>query len=107
MKREKIQAILNQIEFPGIDFVLVQDVGRFYLVLEFTSPGYGCSESKCSGKFELPDDQDQVVRACYQAVKTSLEHEIGEKFLYNGSAVFGPHIPIQDLVKISEMVCTS
>ena len=43
----------------------------------------------------------EVVRTCFLAVQTAMEHEIRECFRYNGAQVFGPHIAVAALEEVA------
>lgn len=44
----------------------------------------------------------EVVQTCLKAVLTAEEHEAREHFLYQGRAIFGPHINIEALWEVCE-----
>lgn len=44
----------------------------------------------------------EVVRTAYKAMQTAVEHEVNERFLYKGKAVFDPHRNIDLLVEIAD-----
>lgn len=45
---------------------------------------------------------DEVVRTAFLAVMTCIEHEIREGFLYEGKAIFGPHISVDALADVAD-----
>jgi len=44
----------------------------------------------------------EVVRTAYKAMQTAVEHEVNERFLYKGVAVFDPHRNIDLLIEIAD-----
>ena len=47
--------------------------------------------------------EGEFVQTCLKAVLTAEEHEAREKFLYDGMAVFGPHIDLEALVDAAQI----
>lgn len=47
--------------------------------------------------------QREVVGTAFAAVMAAMEHEVRECFTYVGSAVFGPHIPLDALVYSADL----
>lgn len=45
---------------------------------------------------------DEIVKKCYLAFRTCVEHEVLESFKVDGKAIFNPHIDFEELIKISE-----
>lgn len=43
----------------------------------------------------------EIVQTALKAVMTAEEHETREQFLYNGQAIFGPHLDIEQLWELS------
>jgi len=39
----------------------------------------------------------EIIQTAFKAVLVAMEHEVREKFLYRGKAVFGPHVSIDAL----------
>jgi hypothetical protein len=43
--------------------------------------------------------EDQIVRQAFKLILGYEEHELREGFKYKGKAIFGPHIPVETLLK--------
>lgn len=48
--------------------------------------------------------ESEIVQTCLKAILTAVEHETREKFLYKGRMIFGPHIDVNVLLRISDYV---
>lgn len=46
--------------------------------------------------------ETEIVRTCWKAVLTSLEHRLGEHFTYNGARVYSPHVDVELLREASK-----
>lgn len=45
--------------------------------------------------------EDEIIKTCYSAFKTAVEHEVMEGFKVNNIILFNPHINYKELLKIS------
>lgn len=45
---------------------------------------------------------DEIVKTCYTAFKTCVEHEVMEGFQVDGKILFNPHLNFEELLKISD-----
>lgn len=43
--------------------------------------------------------RSEIVQTAFKAIMTAEEHELREKFLYQGHAIFGPHFNVEFLVE--------
>jgi len=47
--------------------------------------------------------KSEIVQTAFKAILTAEEHEVREKFLYRGHAIFGPHLNVDALVGFSQL----
>lgn len=76
----------------------------FYLVIEFDEPCNvtGKPATQRSRKWLLSPHmtRSEVVQTAWLAVKTAMEHEMREQFLFRGEAIFGPHFDVGALINL-------
>lgn len=48
--------------------------------------------------------ETEIVRTAYKAVKTSLEHRLGEHFTYCGQKIYSPHLSVKTMVNMLKAV---
>lgn len=48
----------------------------------------------------MPDDE--IVKTCYLAFRTAVEHEVLEGFKIDDKVLFNPHVNFEELLKISD-----
>lgn len=55
-------------------------------------------------KFYLSDymTEDEIIKTCFVAFKTAVEHEVMESFKVEGKTLFNPHVNYKELLSISE-----
>lgn len=107
-----LRNILSHINFKGWvfksdHFAPGQESGC-WLQVRFTAPDNATHEmdQSWSGRkwyispYSTPDE---VVQTCLKAVLTAVEHEAREQFLYKGVAIFQPHVPVEELLKIAAL----
>jgi hypothetical protein len=46
--------------------------------------------------------RSEVVQTALKAVLTAEEHEAREQFFYQGSAIFGPHLDVDALLRVAD-----
>lgn len=46
---------------------------------------------------------DEIVKTCFAAFKTAVEHEIMEGFTVDGVVLFNPHVSFEELLKVSHL----
>lgn len=106
MKADQIREVLDRIIYNGWEFLVLEDSSRMYLQLRFyaTDTDSGDYVRMTGRKWILSEHmtQSEVVQTALKAVLTAEEHEVREKFLYRGVAVFGPHLDVEALTKIAE-----
>ena len=98
----EVAALVERIAFPGYRFHLIGK-GFACLMASFMAP--------CNVKGGVPVEQftrlwildkdytdEQIVQTCLKLVLTSVEHEARERFTFDGAAIFGPHMRLQDLL---------
>lgn len=49
---------------------------------------------------------DEIVKTCYLAFRTCVEHEVLEGFKVDGVVLFNPHVDFEELLKISHLEVT-
>ncbi len=100
MTAQHARAILEYVRYKDWTFV-VGDEPDFYLQVRFRAGDTaGGAVSEWSGrKWRLSGHmtKSEVVQTALKAVLTAEEHEAREKFLYQGRAVYGPHVSVDEL----------
>jgi hypothetical protein len=98
--------IFVHVKYLDWNFVVRDDDnGRPYLQIQFMAPDSDYLPSKesmaiqkCRKWFLSPYmTNTELVRTCYKAILAAVEHEVGEKFKYDGEAIFSPHTDIEHL----------
>lgn len=78
--------------------------GRPYLQVRFVAPCNTTGEIKPQhGRkwfLSYHMSKSEVVQTAFKAVLTAMEHEVREKFLYRGAAIFCPHFNVDHLVEL-------
>lgn len=76
------------------------EIGPIYLQVSFHD-----GEELWTGRkwlLSLHMTLSEIVQTAFKAIMTAEEHEIREKFLFDGKAVLGPHIDIESLAMLME-----
>lgn len=108
MNIDEMRSIVALCQYkPGWDFVLHDEHPRPYLqldVVSMCSVTYGPTRWR-SAKHYLSQHmcKQELVGACFLAVKQAEEHELREFFRYRGARIFNPHIDPDALVGIAEV----
>jgi hypothetical protein len=104
---KRFERILKEVVYPGFTFEVRLDGDRPYMQIR-------CDEGLCnvtgkplewSGrKWFLSEHmtRSEVVQTAFLAAKTAVEHELREKFLYRGQAIFEPHYDVELLVDLCD-----
>jgi hypothetical protein len=100
LTHEWLQRILQDVRYRDWKFTSRQVEGGFLLWVSFRAD----CESWTGRKWYISQyaTRSEIVQTCLKAVLTAEEHEAREKFLYQGHAVFGPHLHVGQLLTISE-----
>ncbi len=100
------ELILQSVQFPGMDFAVLERGDDFFLRVECkgTCNVTGAALNWSGRKWLLSKHmtKSEVVTTAFKAVMTAIEHETREKFTYKGNAVFGPHHDVERLVGLCE-----
>ena len=92
-----LQALLARVE-PGFGRLeLLQRQRGIFLRIVFEANGV-----RQFGRKLLIEDSatdSEVVQTAWLAVQLAVTHELREKFRVDGQSVFGPHLPIEDLIQ--------
>lgn len=112
MTREDIIEILKEItlEGPMLNWEIkvfpeMRSANSYeipYLQVQFTTP-----EGRQYGrKWRLSPHmtKSEIVLTAFKAVETAMEHEVREAFRYRDRRIFGPHIDVDELWKVSRNV---
>lgn len=83
-----------------ITFEVIEEGGRDFVRVVWKEEG---SKDWFGRKWRLSPcmTDGEVVQTVFKAMLTFLEHELREKFTFDGVAVFGPHLDIHRLVEIA------
>lgn len=88
-----------------IDIIEGQPDGRIYIQVLYSTV---CNKTNYlkewkGRKFYLSDHMtdDEIIKTCYFAFKTAIEHEIMEGFTVEDKILFNPHTNYKSLLKVS------
>lgn len=102
----RLDVILAQVTLPGYRFEAGHEAD--YLFVRIV-----CDDGVCNvtgaplpwngRKWRLSQHMTdgEVVQTCFMAAKSAQEHELRERFTFQGAAVFGPHFDIYRLVELA------
>lgn len=103
MSLHEIELIVKQVAYRDWKFVVRTDDNRPYLQIEFMAADShnpdGPVELQKSRKWWLSHHmcENEIVRTCYKALKTAVEHEVDENFTYMCEKIFNPHMNYRNL----------
>lgn len=94
--------VLGKISYPGFEFHLRYDGIRPYLQVhcpQGVDARTGAEDPWNGRKWRLSDHMvpSEIVQTAFLALKTALEHEMREQFLYKGQRVFSPHLDLDQV----------
>lgn len=105
LTKEDFQYILSDVHYCGWDFFIGEDGDRYYLQLAWQDEDCdtGQVETMTSRKWVLSPHmtRSEVVQTALKAVLTAVEHEVRERFKYQGQAIFGPHFDVDVLARMA------
>jgi len=100
--------ILSKVKYKDWSFHVEQRGDLFYMQARFPEPDLvtGVVEMQHGRKWILSKymTKSEVVTTAFKAVITAEEHEIREKFRYNGRMIFGPHFDIDALWSVARQI---
>lgn len=103
-KQQYYRDIIETVEFPGFEFVLHADYDRFYLQIRCNATGNitGKPMEWSGRKWRISQymSKSELVQTAFKAVLTATEHEVREKFKYQGQPIFDPHYDVDQLHKL-------
>lgn len=96
--------IIKQIEFEGWEFLVIRpshSVGNCLLQVRFSADGkeWGGRKWYLSPYMTV----SEVVQTALAAVLAAVEHEAREHFLYQGRAIYGPHLNVTNLLELVDL----
>ena len=102
---EQLRAVLADVRFKDVDFLVEETGGGFLLQLcgQEEDVRSGARRTYFGRKWYIghsatPSD---IVRTAFKAAVTWQEHEAREEFTYQGARIFGPHYSLEDLMRLS------
>jgi hypothetical protein len=104
-----IKHILDLVKFKnGWELHLRYDDGRPYLQIQFDDidnetgeEGYRAHCRKWMLSYHMTDSE--LVRTAYLAFQQAIMHEADEKFLFDGRAIYNPHIDVFEKWKVANL----
>lgn len=97
-------------EFTYFDPSTGENVGRVYLQIVYTAP---CTNENIvqewkGRKWYLSKfmTNDEIIKTCYVAFKSAVEHEIMEGFKVDNTILFNPHTNFEALLSVSSKEIT-
>ncbi len=104
---DTLKYTLGKIETPFATYRCGDDGAALWLQCTLSAPDYtaaGVDEWRGrKWRVSLHSTHREVVGTAFAALLMALEHEARESFRWNGSAVFGPHIPLEALRSAAEV----
>lgn len=113
MTRIEAQQYLEEVSYKDWRFVvkyLQNKVGEFdfYLQVQFlaydSEKGFHTVQHGRKWYISEHATKSELIQTALKAVLTAEEHEAREQFKYRGKAVFGPHIDVDVLANIADLV---
>ena len=108
MNVRDFQNVIDRIQYKNWSVILRLDEERPYLQLRwFTIDAVAEKVSEQNSRkwfLSYHMTPSEVVQTALKAVLAAEEHEARELFRYRGKAVFGPHLDIEELVKIADRI---
>ena len=110
MTCNEVQSILDNIKYKDWTFYLGDDNGRMYLQIHFLEKDFSKGTSKLTlqtgRKWMLSQHMvtSEIVRTAHKAIRTAVEYEVDEQFLYKGVPIYNPHTNVEALVEASESI---
>ncbi len=104
----EIRDILDNIHYEGWTFHVGDVHGSMYLQVRFRAadndgkPGEPTEQAGRKWALSRHMTKSEIVQTVFKAVLTAEEHEIRERFSYNGRPIFGPHFDVDVLVKLCD-----
>jgi hypothetical protein len=120
MKLKQIQGLLKKVgSIVLLDHVFIcyafydkkaypymKTKSRIYIQITYCATCIKTKEYKLwtGRKFYLSDHMtvDEIIKTCFVAFKTAVEHEVMESFKVEGKTLFNPHVNYKELLSISE-----
>lgn len=91
---ERVQAVIDDINMPGYQFILEPVGDLFSIQVSYVEPDVmsGVPEEQRGRRWVFPAGQTrgQISQTAFKAIMTSLEHRAREQFLYRGRPVLNP-----------------
>ena len=104
---ESIKTLIKGIKFNDWDFIVNTTKEVPYVQIKFWAPGSFAG----SDKLELQSCRkwilsyhmcdEEIVSTAFKAMLAAIEHEAREQFLWEGQAIYRPHLDIRTLHDIS------
>lgn len=108
MTLDKLKLILSAVQFQDWHFTAGEMGDGFYLQVYFWAGDNNKPEVEMvrqhGRKWYVSRfaTAAEVVQTALKAVLTALEHEAREQFLYQGKAIFGPHLDLDALLQMAD-----
>lgn len=105
--RDRVRALLAGVAYCGWTFAVGGNMHESWLQLRWTAfntDGGIEPEEQRGRKWRLSRHMTdgELVQTAFKAVMTAEEHEVRERFRFNGVAIFGPHISLAALVAAAQ-----
>lgn len=106
--KERVQEVLSHVAYNDWHVGVGVDDTRLYLQVRFIAPDEDTGEAReWNGRKWLlsPHMTDsELVFTAWLAIKTAVEHEARETFMYKGRKIFGPHISVEALHRVADQI---
>ena len=117
LSRDDVQNVLDDITYRDWILYLGDDNGRMYLQVQFWAYDVDAHERV---RFQLSAHNfrklqkgrkwvlspymtpTEIVRTAHKAIRTAVEHEVDENFMYKNHRIYGPHIDVEALIEASQ-----
>jgi len=99
-RQDEIEIVMARVSYPFRTFRIGELGDGHYLQVVFNADGKTWHGRKWYiSPHAIPAE---IVQTALKAALTSAEHEVREHFLYQGRAVFGPHLDLGALHSIAD-----
>lgn len=101
----RITSVLFGVQFKMYAALDAKGGDRVYIQAHFTAlcTHTGVKQDWHGRKWYLSEHMtvDEIIKTCYAAFKTAVEHEVMESFKVDGIILFNPHLNYERLLEIS------
>lgn len=100
MTKSEVELILSKIDYADGYFRVIDDWIQFCKPVIDVDTGQGHIHRGRKWRISSYMTRSEVVQTAFKAIITFEEHEVREKFTYEGQRIFGPHFDVDRLADL-------